>query len=166
MKGTTILWLGAAAVIGYKAVGVAKLANAGDRLKVDPLRVGFTGASKGILNFKLYMDGTNPSGTELKIDGIYLNLSLPGAGKMARIAAGTAELGGGLKLKENAVTNFAIPFQVTLVSLVLTAGSAAVTAITTGKLPKELLIDGEIKVNGIPITYDQHVPLKKEVAGA
>jgi hypothetical protein len=153
--------VGIGAFVAYEVYNLAALSNAGDRLKVDPVDVSVLKPKNLALLFKLNMKGANPSGTELRIDGVYIDVSLPGAGQVAMIRAGLAELGGGLKLAANTVTDFSIPFQVTLLSLALTVGSTAVSALTTGQLPKEVNVKGEIKVNGIPVAYDQRIPLKR-----
>jgi len=161
MKGSTIVMLGIGSFIVYEVYSLAALSNAGDRLKVDLVDVSVLKPKNLALQFKLNMKGANPSSTELRLDGVYLDVSLPGAGKVAQIQAGLADLGGGLKLATNSITNFSIPFQVSLLSLALTVGGAAVTALTTGQLPKEVTVVGEIKVKGIPIAYNERIPLKR-----
>lgn len=164
MKTGTAILIGGGLFIGYKAVGLARLANAGDRLKVDPAGVDVLGVSNSAIQFRLQLVAANPTSQPLRLDGVYLDVGVPSAGQVARIRAGANELKGFQSIAANQVTRIAIPFEVGLISLALTGGSTLVTALTTGQLPKEASITGEVKVNGIPVAYDQRIPIRRASA--
>lgn len=165
MKGSTVALIIGSGFVVWKGYELASLANAGDRLKVDPLSVSYKGKSNGQLHFALNMEGTNPTDTALEIDGLTLDIGLE-HGQLAKIRAEKNTVWRGKSLPANSVTQMSVPFDVSILSAVITLGAEIVASITTGTLPKEVAIKGEIKVNGIPVTYDEKIPLKREPSHA
>lgn len=153
---------GAGIFAGYKLLA---LKSAADRLRITPTRANFKGVRSLQAQFELVVDAANPSGTTIFLNYIYLDIYAP-SGKLAQVRADSSTLGERFPLNANSVTTLTIPFQVGIASLVLTLGKAAVDAITGGKLPDSLIVQGEVKANGVAQKWDEKIPFKKTAPAA
>lgn len=143
----------------WKGVDLARTANAADRLMINPVGLKLAGISQGNLNVTLNLEISNPSGKSLYVDYIFLDISLEGKKLLAKIRE--ESLGNKYPISANSTTIVPIPIRVSLFSLILTAGTLAVDAITKGNLPKSVQIKGTIKVAGIPTDFDKSIPFTK-----
>lgn len=157
--------LGAGALIAL--TNTAKLADAGDKLMIDPEFIAFKGIKSGALHFEIKLQFRNPSSKNIYINYLFADILL-GTGKLAQLNLSnevitqiTAGKKQGFEIKAQNTSYLTIPFKITAISLISNLGIAAFNYFKDGNLPKEAKMTGYVNTNNIRIPLDYNVPLSK-----
>lgn len=131
-----------------KAISTSK---AGDKLATDILELKYKGLSKGRVYFQLILEHTNPTGTDLNMEMMFLDI-LTGNKRLAKIVGEDLNF----KILARAVTKQTLEGSATLTELATAVG----LQIIQGKLPDKATVQGTIRVNGFTTEYLKEVPLQ------
>lgn len=133
-----------------------RTANAGEKLQIVPRGLKFKGFENTVLKLEVTLEGSNPTGTDLKLEQIFLDFKLP-QGILASIRY-EGEQAVRFTFPARKVSVLVIPVQISLIQLVMALGKTIAAMLKDGKFPSDITVAGSIRANGFSQEYNQVIP--------